>query len=116
LTSHPFAFLVVVPFGGFVPLAAWSLVHLEALDWWHWATVAGGALFSSLTVISWGERILSSKPKAIGFRVLVEGVMLGAQTQWLSLWASCLLTVINAVSCSVALAAHDSRERRAGHR
>jgi hypothetical protein len=108
LTSHPLAFLVALPFGGFVPLAAWSLVHLEALEWWHWTMVAGGALFSSLTVINWGERILSSKAKAIGFAVLVEGVMLSASTKWLSLSALGLLIVINAVSCSVALAADDS--------
>jgi len=110
LTSHPLSFLVALPFGGFVPLAAWSLVHLEPLEWWHWMMVAGGALFSSLTVIGWGERILSSKAKAIGFAVLVEGAMLSAGTKWLSLSALGLLIVINAVSCSVALAADESAE------
>ena len=58
--SHPLAFLVALPFGGFVPVSIWCLTHLETLFWWHWGMVAGGALFSSLTVIQWGERILDN--------------------------------------------------------
>jgi hypothetical protein len=65
--------------------------------------VAGGALFSSLTVISWGETILSSFAKAIGLAVLVEGVMLASRTEWLSISALALLIIIYAISCTVAL-------------
>lgn len=66
--------------------------------------IGGGALFSSLTVINWGERILGNIFKAVGFAVLVEGVMLTATSQWLSTTALGLLIVINATSCAVALA------------
>lgn len=65
--------------------------------------VAAGALCSSLTVISWGQTILMSLSKAVGFAVLVEGVMLASQTQWLSISALALLVLINAISCAVAL-------------
>ncbi len=102
-TGHPLAFLVALPFGGFVPLAVWCLTHLEAIQPWDWPLIAGGTLFSSLTVIQWGQRILLNTAKAIGFAVLVEGVMIAAQTIWLSLLALCLLIVINSIACSVAL-------------
>jgi hypothetical protein len=107
-TGHPLAFIVALPFGGFVPLAVWCLAHLEPLMWWHWSMIAGGALFSSLTVITWGQTILSNSPKAIGFAILVEGVMLASKTQWLSISALTLLVVINATSCAVALAQEES--------
>jgi len=106
-TGHPLAFLVALPFGGFVPLAVWCLTHLQTIQPWDWALIAGGALFSSLTVIQWGQRILLNTPKAIGFAVLVEGVMITAETQWLAIAALGLLIVINSVACSVAIT-HDA--------
>jgi hypothetical protein len=102
-TSHPLAFIVALPFGGFVPLAVWVLAHLEPIHWWHWVMIGGGALFSSLTVITWGQRILSNLPKAVGFALLVEGVMLASQTMWLSISALGLLVIINAIACAVSL-------------
>ena len=107
-TGHPLAFLVALPFGGFVPMAVWCLTHLEAIEPWDWALITGGALFSSLTVIDWGRRILLNTPKAIGFAVLVEGVMITSETDWLSRSALGLLTIINATSCAVALARGES--------
>ncbi len=86
-----------------MPLAVWCLTHLEAIQPWDWPLIAGGALFSSLTVIQWGQRILLNTPKAIGFAVLVEGVMITAKTQWLSLAALGLLIIINSVACAVEL-------------
>jgi len=101
--GHPLAFMVALPFGGFVPAAVWCLTHLEVLAWWHWCMVGGGALFSSLTVIEWGRNVFGNLPKAIGFAVLVEGAMITSQTEWLSISALVLLVIINSVSCSVAL-------------
>jgi hypothetical protein len=59
-------------------------------------------------VIEWGRAILRNLPKAVGFAVLVEGVMLASQTQWLSLAALALLVIINATSCAVALASEEA--------
>lgn len=103
MASHPLAFLIALPFGGFVPLAVWTLTHLETPEWYQWIMIGGGALFSSLTVIQWGEEVLESLPKAIGFAILLEGVMITSRTDWLSYTALGLLIVINAVACSVAL-------------
>ena len=87
----PLAFLVALAFGGFVPVAVWCLI-------------TGSALFSSLTVIDRGRRILLNTPKAIGFAVLVEGVMITSQTEWLALSSLGLLIIVNSVACAVALA------------
>ena len=90
-----------LPFGGFVPVAVWCLTHLEPMQWWTWGMVAGGALFSSLTVISWGQIVLKNLFKAIGFATLVEGVMIASKTWWLSFTALAGLsdlTVENLVS------------------
>ena len=73
--------------------------------------VAGGALFSSLTVISWGQIVLKNLFKAIGFATLVEGVMIASKTWWLSLTALGLLVTINAISCAVALAQDETKKQ-----
>ena len=113
-TGHPLAFLVALPFGGFVPLAVWCLTHLEAVEPWDWALITGGAVFSSLTVIEWGRRVLLNSAKAIGFAVLVEGVMITSETDWLSLSALGLLTVINSIACAVALTTDASQSTETG--
>ena len=110
-SSHPLAFIVALPFGGFVPVAVWCLTHLEPMQWWTWGMVAGGALFSSLTVISWGQIVLKNLFKAIGFATLVEGVMIASKTWWLSFTALGLLVTINAISCAVALAQDETKKQ-----
>jgi hypothetical protein len=70
--------------------------------------VGGGAVFLSLTVIEWGRAILGNLTKAIGFAILVEGVMITTETEWLSFTALGLLIVINSVACAVALALEES--------
>lgn len=42
-TGHPLALFVALPFGGFVSVAVWHLIHLEGLYWRHSCMVAGGA-------------------------------------------------------------------------
>jgi hypothetical protein len=76
-SSHPLAFLTAIPFGGFVPVATWTLTHTDPLLSWEWVLVAGGAVFSSLTVIEWGQRVLRHTIKTVGFAILVEGTSKG---------------------------------------
>jgi len=89
--------------GGFVPVAAWSMIHLEEMEWWHIFLIAGASVFSALTVVDWGTIVFRRLTKALGFAVLVEGVMLGSQLTWLSILALCLLVVINGVNSAVNL-------------
>jgi hypothetical protein len=50
---------------------------------------------------------LDNTAKAIGFAILVEGVMLASHTEWLSLTALFLLVLLNAISCALALTQDD---------
>lgn len=105
------SFTVGALLGGFVPGAVWWLSHRE-LDpsrppWLQLGSllVLGGLLFSAGTVFSWGRRAFRSTWKALGFVVLVEGVMVLAVTEWLGLFALAYLVAINAVAtgCNLSL-------------
>ena len=97
--------------GGFVPLASFWLSHHE-LD----ATrpvytqvtayiVAGGLLYSAKTVYAWGKLAFHMSIKALGFVVLLEGVMILSCTPWLTTMALVYLIAINGVAtgCNLAL-------------
>lgn len=94
-------------FGGFVPIASFALVHGELGSDWYLdpksALVAGGLLYSAKTVVQWAQLAFRDKAKAIGFAVLVEGVMTFSATSWLSYAALALLVSINAVATGVTL-------------
>ena len=90
--------------GGFVPVATWSLVHFEvskipAL----WLLVAGGLLYSALTVFQWGVSAFGNAFKAVGFCVLLEGILTFSHTFSLSVAGLTVLVFINAVSAACAL-------------
>lgn len=95
--------------GGFVPLATYTLAHTEVstvLDP-RAAIVAGGLLYSGLTVYRWGKLAFADMAKAIGFVVLTEGVMILGRTQWLGLTALAILIGVNAVATAVTLTRGD---------
>jgi hypothetical protein len=96
--------------GGGVPIATYWLAHHE-LDrgFVIWALVAGGLLFSAMTVIRWAECAFGSMPKAIGFTVLLEGVLLYSRTPWLALGALGYLVFINAVANGARVALRGKR-------
>lgn len=76
------ATLLGATLGSFVPLATWVLAHRE-LD--------------------------ASRPlKAAGFVVLLEGVLVGSRTHWLSLAALAVLAGINALATGAILSTEDS--------
>lgn len=95
--------------GGGVPVATYVLSHQEVsqaaplyaqLPAW---LVLGGLLFSALTVTQWGRMAFGSGWKALGFTVLLEGVLTCSSTQWLSVGALVYLICINATATGVRL-------------
>ena len=91
--------------GGGVPVATYWLAHHE-LDRGLvvWALVAGGLFFSAMTVARWASSAFGSMPKALGFTLLLEGVLLYSRTPWLAMAALGYLIFINAVATGVRLA------------
>jgi hypothetical protein len=95
--------------GGGVPVASYQLAHAEidpsrAL----WAQlpawlVLGGLLNSALTVFHWARSAFGSGAKALGFAVLLEGVLTFSRTPWLSIGALVYLVAINATATGVRL-------------
>jgi hypothetical protein len=97
--------------GGFVPLATSVVAHHE-VDRAPTATiwqlplllVAGGLVFSALTVYTWCTEAFQARTKAVGFVVLAEGVMILSHVEWLSTAALCYLISINAIATAATLA------------
>jgi hypothetical protein len=98
--------------GGFVPLAtyvAWHLDRVTADTWYSQPAsyiVGGGLLFSARTVYAWASSAFRSPAKALGFVVLLEGVMSFSGVQWLALAALAYLVAINGVATGCNLSAH----------
>jgi hypothetical protein len=109
--GHRLALACGMLLGGFVPLATYILAHGEvAADPRKWALVGGGLLFSATSVFEFGREAFRSLLKALGFVVLVEGVMIWSATEPLSLAALALLVAINAIATGTNLALQDRRE------
>jgi hypothetical protein len=99
-----FGFALGLLLGGFVPVATYVLAHteLDASRPLYKQTsllfVLGGLLFSAVTMYRWGCQAFHSKPKAIGFVLLLEGVMITCHTHSLALVALTYLAAINGVA------------------
>lgn len=90
--------------GGFVPVATFTLVHAAVAT--HpalWLLVAGGLLYSALSVFGWAQLTFESTAKALGFVLLTEGVLTFAPVLALSIAALLILVSINGISATVAL-------------
>lgn len=103
------AFALGVLLGGFVPIATYVISHTELAPGPLWlqpaaAFVAGGLLFSAVTMYRWGVLAFAQRAKALGFVVLLEGTMVTAHTHWLALAALCYLAAINGVATACNLA------------
>ncbi len=100
--------------GAVVPASTFALLHGEirsVLEIHEWSDldprlliVAGGLAYSALTVFRWGRLAFGSAAKALGFTILLEGIMTLAQQGWLSALALAYLCLINAVATGVTLA------------
>lgn len=97
--------------GGFVPSASFVLAHYEIKPteplWMQMPTVlvVAGLIYSAKTVFDWACIAFRQPLKALGFVVLVEGVMTFSKTAALSYVALALLVCINGIAtgCNLAL-------------
>lgn len=105
--AHRLATMIGAALGAIVPLSTFVVLHgeLGELDTDpRWLVVIGGLLYSATTVYRWGRLAFASPIKAVGFTVLVEGVMTLSTQTWLAVLALSYLCVINAVATGVTLA------------
>ena len=67
--------------------------------------VYAGLLLSALTVLDWSANMFGSKVKALGFTLLLEGIMMASSAAWLTAIALTYLVLINAAAngCRLAL-------------
>lgn len=81
---------------GFLPIASYILAHFESKqNPMLWCLVAAALMFSAPTLVDWAKKWCGSKFKAVGFAVLLEGVMVFSHIQALSLCGLAILVLIN---------------------
>lgn len=104
------AFILGAIAGGFVPVASYSIAHLQAPQaegftcFVSWMMVIGGLIYSALSVYDFGKQAFGSSAKAVGFVMLTELVLVFGQLDWLCYAALTVLVGINAVIAGVNLA------------
>lgn len=109
--QNPMAVAIGLIFGGIVPVAVFQVAHneinfeenlLTQINSW---LVLGGLIFSAKTVWTWTARAFNDKWKATGMVVLLEGVMVQSQIEWLTVTILAILVFANfsATACTVAL-------------
>lgn len=82
---------------GFLPVASFVLAHYESKSQpLLWILVAAALMFSAPTLVDWAKKWCGNVYKAVGFTVLLEGVMVFSSTQWLSMMGLAILVAINA--------------------
>lgn len=97
--------------GGFVPSASFILAHYEVDPqsplWLQMPAllVLAGLVYSAKTVFDWARVAFKNPAKAVGFVVLLEGVMTFSTTVALAYVALALLVAINGIAtgCNLAL-------------
>lgn len=107
------ATVVALIFGGFIPFAVWWLSHKQldvtSLKTGNFSSVVaiplilGGLAYSATTVVELSTLAFHKRAKAWGFTILLEGVLLGASTTWLSISALVYLILLNAVGTAVSV-------------
>jgi hypothetical protein len=96
-------------FGGFVPAAGFVVSHFEVpvLSGFRFAIalaiVAGALVVSARTVYAWALLAFADRPKAVGFVVLVEGVMTFATHDALAGCALVLIVLVNGIAAGCRL-------------
>ena len=101
--------IIGIVLGGFVPVGAYTICHEELphQSGWAWAFLAllvlGGLVFSAKTVWQWAAAAFQDPWKASGFVILLEGIMVLAETPWLSWSALLLLVAVNGIATGVTL-------------
>jgi hypothetical protein len=98
---------------GLVPVGVYEVGHHEITSWSPLECpkaliVYAGLLFSALTVLGWSSNMFGSKAKALGFTLLLEGIMMASNAAWLTAIALTYLVLINAVANGCRLALRDA--------
>lgn len=101
--------------GGFVPSATFCILHWDVAEHpWMWAVAAGGLIFSAKTVYDWGRVAFGNGAKALGFCLLVEGVMSLSSIFYLAAAALGLLVLVNGIATGCVLALNQSAYKQQG--
>lgn len=107
------AFTIGGLLGGFIPVASYTICHMECeTQPWLWVLVVAGFTYSAITVYQWSSIAFKHWAKALGFVVLMEGVIFFSHTLWLSLVALSVLVLINGISTATNLIADRKLNRR----
>src|SRR3954470_24526314 len=98
---------------GLVPVGVYEVGHYELTSWSPLECpkamiVYAGLLFSALTVLGWSANMFGSKAKALGFALLLEGIMMASSAAWLTAIALTYLVLINAAANGCRLAFRDT--------
>lgn len=82
---------------GFLPIASFVIAHHEAgADPILWVLVVAALAFSAPSVAGWAQKWCGHAVKAWGFTILLEGVLVFAHHEALSLGGLAMLVMINA--------------------
>ena len=105
--------------GGFIPFSVYWLMHREAptsvplcelaghpVAFAH-LLVLGGLAYSAKTVYQWGRAVFADRFKAVGFTLLVEGILTFGHSDCLIFPALGILILINGISATSRLAETD---------
>jgi hypothetical protein len=81
----------------FLPVASYAIAHVEVeSNPTMWILVAAALTFSAPMLIQWSQRWCGHVVKALGFTVLLEGVMVFSSLPALRLTGLAILVAINA--------------------
>ena len=99
---------------GLVPVGVYEVGHHELTSWSpiecpKALIVYAGLLFSALTVLGWSTNMFGARAKALGFTLLLEGIMMTSSAGWLTAIALTYLVLINAVANGCRLALRDGQ-------
>jgi VIT1/CCC1 family predicted Fe2+/Mn2+ transporter len=84
---------------GFLPIASFVIAHHEAGQQpMLWLLVAAALAFSAPSVASWAKKWCGHEVKAWGFTILLEGVLVFAHHEALSIAGLAMLVMINAAN------------------
>jgi hypothetical protein len=100
--------------GGFVPVFAFTLAHLEAAtNPYMWIPIVAGMIYSAVTVFEWARIAFGGRAlKAVAFCALVEAVAIFASTLAIGVAALAILVTINAFATGFQLVEERNQKRR----
>lgn len=101
-TSNKFETLLASAAASFIPVGVFFTSHKALLGpistTWPLVVISlAGLIYSIPSVVTWAQSWTGSKAKAIGFTVMLEGLMVGSGEMWLSVISLLLLGGVNAM-------------------